>query len=145
MADTGTEGLGLTGTLRLTWVTDHLAHVLEHCEADEPSGTWTGLACPDHGLTIGTDVDNATLLRLVGQNQIADLVWEAPAEFTAEHGQLGMAALQAHLSGNLEEGEQLWQQLAALWSQAWSANYQVLELMQKAGLTRFSRPSRSDG
>jgi hypothetical protein len=29
-----------------------------------------------------------------------------------------------HLSGNLEEGEPLWEQLAALWSRAWSANYQ---------------------
>jgi hypothetical protein len=27
--------------LRLTWVHDNLAHVLEHCEADETSGTWT--------------------------------------------------------------------------------------------------------
>ena len=34
-------GMGLTGVLRLTWVHDNLAHVLEHCEADEPSGTWT--------------------------------------------------------------------------------------------------------
>ena len=29
--------------------------------------------------------------------EIADLVWEAPAEFTDEHGHIGMAALQAHL------------------------------------------------
>ena len=34
-------GMGLTGVLRLTWVHDNLAHVLEHCEVDEPSGTWT--------------------------------------------------------------------------------------------------------
>jgi hypothetical protein len=33
-------GMGLTGVLRLTRVHDNLAHVLEHCEADEPSGTW---------------------------------------------------------------------------------------------------------
>jgi hypothetical protein len=99
MTGTGTEGLGLGlgGTLRLTWVTDHLAHVLEHVEVDEASGTWTGLACPDHGLQIGTDVDNATLLCLAGQDQIADLVWEAPTEFTADHGQLSVAALQAHV------------------------------------------------
>jgi hypothetical protein len=144
MTGTGTEGLGLGGTLRLTRVTDHLAHVLEHCETDEASGTWTGLACPDHGLPIGSDVDNATLLRLAGQGEIADLVWEAPAEFTAEHGQLCTAAIQAHLSGSLQGGERLWEQVAALWSHAWSANYQVLDLMQKAGLTRFSpvKPQR---
>jgi hypothetical protein len=40
------SGMGLTGVLRLTWVQDNLAHVLEHSEADEPSGTWTGLGLP---------------------------------------------------------------------------------------------------
>jgi hypothetical protein len=130
--------------LRLTWVADHLTHVLENSEADEASSTWTGLACPDHGLRIGSDVDNATLLRLADQGEIADLVWEALSEFTAEQGQLCAAAIQAHLSGGLEQGEHLWQQATALWAEAWSADYQVLELMQEAGLTRFStvKPQR---
>ncbi len=35
--------------------------MLEHVETDEPSGTWTGLACHDRGLPLGGDVDNATL------------------------------------------------------------------------------------
>ena len=150
MTGTGTEGLGLGGTLRLTWVTDHLAHVIDTSTAGdtstawETSGTWTGLAGPDHGLAIGSDVDNAALLRLEGQDQLADLVWEAPPQFTADHGQLLVDALQAHESGRAEEGEQIWQQMAALWSHAWSTNYQVLELMQKSGLTRFSpvKPQR---
>jgi hypothetical protein len=49
-----------------------------------------------------------------------------------------------HETGRADEGEQLWQQMAALWSRAWSTNYQVLELMQKSGLTRFSpvKPQR---
>ena len=144
MTSTGTEGLGFGGTLRLTWVADQLAHILDDSQGDEAVGTWTGLACPDHRLQIGSDVDNATLLRLAGQGELADLVWETPPEFTAEHGQIGMAAIQAHLSGRLEEGEQLWEQVVALWSHAWSANYQVLELMQQAGLTRFlpAKPQR---
>jgi hypothetical protein len=147
MTGTSTEGVGLTGTLRLTWVADHLAHVLEMSEigaVGETSGTWTGLACPDHGLQIGSDVDNPTLLHLAGHGEIAGLVWEAPPEFTADHGQFCVAALQAHESGRHEEGEHLWQQMAALWSHAWSTNYQVLELMQNAGLTRFSpvKPQR---
>ena len=54
----------ITGTLRTTWVRDELAHVLEHADTDEPSGTWTGLACPDHGLSIGSDVCVATLLAM---------------------------------------------------------------------------------
>jgi hypothetical protein len=40
------SGMGLTGVLRLTWVHDNLAHVQEHCEADEPSGTAPGPAWP---------------------------------------------------------------------------------------------------
>ena len=144
MAGTGTQGPGISGAMRLTWVTDHLAHVIDSSQADEPSGTWTGLACPDHGLAIGGSVDNAILSRLAGLGEIADLVWEAPVGFNAEHGQICMAAIQAHQSGNEEEAERLWRLAMALWSQAWSANYQVLELMQEAGLSRFSpaKPQR---
>jgi hypothetical protein len=140
---TGTEGTGLSGVLRLTGVTDQLAHVLEHSRTDEPAGTWTGLACPDHGLEIGADTDNATLQRLA-QGEIADLTWEAPLDFTAEHGRLCRAAISAHQAGHCDEGGRLWQQVQTLWSRAWSANHQTLELMQNAGLTRFSpdKPQR---
>ena len=104
MTSTGIEGPGLGGVLRLTWVTDHLAHVLEHSQTDEPSGTWTGLACPDHGLALGADVDNTTLRSLAADGDIADLIWEAPADFTAEHGQLCHAAIQAYQAGKRETG-----------------------------------------
>ena len=57
-------GMGLTGVLRMTWVQDNLAHVLDHSLTDETSGTWTGLACPGYGLALGADVDNATLRQL---------------------------------------------------------------------------------
>ena len=99
MADISIDGAKLTGVLRLTWNTDHLAHVLEHSQTDEPTGTWTGLACPDHGLALGTDVDNATLQRLTAHGEVADLIWEAPADLAAEHGQLLLAAIQAHQDG----------------------------------------------
>jgi hypothetical protein len=137
-------GMGLTGVLRLTWVHDNLAHVLDHSHTDETSGTWTGLACPDHGLALGTDVDNATLQRLAVGSEIADLIWEAPDELTAEHAQVFQAAMRAYSAGDSERAEQLWEDLRAIWSHAWSANYAVLELMQGAGLTRFSpvKPQR---
>ena len=67
------------GVLWLTWVRDRLAHVLEHCNTDEPSGTWTGLACADHGLALGADVDAAAMRQLSARGQLADLIWEAPA------------------------------------------------------------------
>ena len=87
--------MGLTGVLRMTWVRDNLAHVLDHSHTDETSGTWTGLACPGHGLALGTDVDNATLQHLAAGSEIADLIWEAPDELTAEHAQVFQAAMRA--------------------------------------------------
>ena len=78
-------GMGLTGVLRITWVHDNLAHVLHHSHTHETPGTWTGLACPGHGLALGTDVDNETLQHLAVGNEIADLTWEAPDELAAEH------------------------------------------------------------
>ena len=143
MTGTEAESGELGGVMRLTWVTDHLAHVLEHSQFDEPSGTWTGLACPDHGLEIGADVDNSTLLQLA-HGDLADFIWEAPADFTAEHGRVTLAAIRAHQDGELETGQQLWHQAEALWSRAWSANAQALSLLQAAGLTRFSpdKPQR---
>ena len=79
MTNTSIRAPGLSGVLRMTWVHDDLAHVLEHADIDESSGTWTGLACPNQGLLLGGDVDNATLYRLATGGKIADLVWEAPA------------------------------------------------------------------
>jgi hypothetical protein len=137
MAGTGIEGSGLIGTMRMTWLSDHLAHVLEHCQNDEPSGAWTGLACPDHGLALGGDVDNAILRRLAAQGEIADLIWEPPGELAAEHGQLLRAAIRAGQAGRSETGERLWQQVQAIWSIAWSLNYAALKFLQNAGLARF--------
>jgi hypothetical protein len=33
----------------MTWVQHQLAHALDHSDIDEPTGTSTVLACPDHG------------------------------------------------------------------------------------------------
>ena len=131
-------GMGLTGTLRLTWVRDNLAHVLDHSRTDETPGTWTGLACPGHGLAPGTDVDDAALLRLAAGSEIADLIWEAPDELAVEHAQAFQAAMCAHHAGESERAERLWENLGAIWSRAWSANYAALEFMQGTGLTRFA-------
>jgi hypothetical protein len=144
MAGSRIEGAGLRGVMRLSWVEDHLAHVLDHCATDEPSGAWTGLACQDYGLALGGDVDHATLRRLSAHGQIADLIWEPRAELAAEHGQLLQAAIQAAQDGKPKTGEQLWQQVQAIWSVAWSANYVALKFLQDAGLSRFSpvKPQR---
>src|SRR5579862_3815031 len=92
------SGMGLTGVLQLTWVHDNLAHVLEHSQTDETAGTWTGLAGPGHGLLLGTDVDNAVLKEMAADSEIADLTWDAPDQFTAEHTRAFRDAMQAHLT-----------------------------------------------
>ena len=137
-------GAGLSGVLRMTLVQDQLVHVLEHCDVDEPTGTWTGLACPDHGLALGTDVDIAMLRKLSADGEVADLIWEAPADLAAEHGQLLQAAIQAYQAGNSDTAGQLWEQTQTVWSKAWAANYATLELVQRSGVTRFSpvKPQR---
>src|ERR1700745_1328581 len=116
MAGSRIEGAGLRGVMRLTWVEDHLAHVLDHGETDEPSGAWTGLACQDHGLALGGDVDNVTLRQLSAHGQIADLIWEPRAELAAEHGQLLQAAIQDAQDGKQKTAEQITQQGPGLWS-----------------------------
>ena len=54
------------------------------------------------------------------------------------------AAIQAAQDGKPDTEEQLWQQVQAIWSLAWSANYAALTSVQDAGLSRFSpaRPQR---
>ena len=127
------DGMGLTGVLRITWVQDNLAHVVDHSHTDETSGTWTGLACAGHGLALGTDVDNAALRRFAAGSAIADLTWEAPDELIAEHAQVFQATMRAYHAGDSQHANQLWENLQAIWSRAWSANYAVLEFMQGTG------------
>jgi hypothetical protein len=138
MTTIGITGAGLTGVMRMTWVRDDLAHVLDHSHTDETSGTWTGQACPAHGLALGTDADDATLRRLAAQNQVADLTWEAPADLTAEHAQVFQSAIHAHNTNDTGRAEKLWEKVQTIWPQAWSTNYAALELLQQTGLTQFS-------
>jgi hypothetical protein len=95
------------GVLRLTLPQDQPSHVLTRCETDEPSGTWTGPACPDHGLGFGADVDSAILQQIAAQGEIADLIWEAPDEFTASHDQIFRSAIQTYRAVDAELAAQL--------------------------------------
>src|SRR5690348_2060699 len=78
------------------------------------------------------------------RRQDPDLVWEASEELAAEHLQAFQAAMQAYHAGDSESAEQRWQELRAIWSRAWAANYAALELLQNAGITTFSpvKPQR---
>src|SRR5260370_9092151 len=118
-------GMGLTGVLRMTWGQDNLAHVLDHSQADETSGTWTGQACPGYGLALGADVDNATLRQLDIRGEIADLIWQAPDGFTADHAQAFHAAIRAHHVADSRRADALCENVLAICSPAWSASYSV--------------------
>ena len=140
----GITGLGLTGVVRMNWVQDQLAHVLTHSQTDETSGTWTGRACPEYGLALGGDVDDATLRRLADGSEIADLTWEAPDDIAVEHGQVFQSAIAAYRAADSRLAEELWEKVRAVWSQAWAENYAVLEFLQDTGLSKFSaiKPQR---
>ena len=99
---------------------------------------------PDHGLAIGSDVDNDALRRMCASGEIADMIWEAPDDFTASHRSVFDTALTAWNAGQQEAADWSWQQLGTLWSHAWAASYSALELMQGTGLSRFSplKPQR---
>ena len=144
MTSTSITAPGLSGVMRMTWVHDDLAHLLEHAETDEPSGTWTGKACRDHDLPLGGDVHNTTLRRMAADGKIADLVWEAPGDLAAEHARAFEAAMQSYHIGDAALAQQHWQGLQTIWSRAWTANCAALELLQNAGITTFSpvKPQR---
>jgi hypothetical protein len=113
-------------------------HPRRHRRPHPPAGRVIGLACPAHGLSPGTDVDNAVLRHLAAHGEIADLTWQAPDDITAEHGEVFQAAIQACNAADTERAGQRWEKVQAIWSQAWSANYAALQLLQDTGLTRFS-------
>jgi hypothetical protein len=96
------------------------------------------LACSDHQLGLGGDVDNLTLRRLAVDSKIADLAWEAPEYLAAKHGYPFQAAMKAYNTEHSELAEQHWQELQAIWSRAWAANFATLKLLQNAGITTFS-------
>jgi hypothetical protein len=144
MTTTCASGSPVNGILRLTWVTDSLAHVLEHAGTDEPTGTWTGDACPDHGLAIGADVDTSKVLELCAAGQIADLIWEPPDEIADQHSRAFAKAMEAHQARDLNLANQHWDKLTAIWSRAWTANCGALDLIQHTGIATFApaKPQR---
>src|SRR5262249_21393229 len=123
---------------------DGLAHVLGHAGTDEASGTWTGLARPDHEFPVGSDVDTATLRRLCAHGEIADLIWEAPDDLVAEHQRAFSATMRANHAEAAGRQPGHWDEVRESWSRGQAANVAALEFMQGAGLARFApvKPQR---
>ena len=98
MTATGIPGAGPGGVLRMTWVQDRPARVLEHSDTDEPSGSWTGLACSDDGLTAGADVNTTTPASAAGLRPARRPGLGSPGGLAARHAQLFQATLRALLT-----------------------------------------------
>jgi hypothetical protein len=84
------------------------------------------------------------LTGLCGRGEVADLVWEAPPPLADAHEEAYRLATHGYATLDLDSGELHWRELEAIWSQAWSANWVVLQFMQETGLERFSpvKPQR---
>jgi hypothetical protein len=84
------------------------------------------------------------LIGLCGRGEVADLVWEAPPPLADAHEEAYRLATHGYATLDLDSGELHWRELEAIWSQAWSANCDVLRFMQETGLERFSpvKPQR---
>jgi hypothetical protein len=99
----------------MTRMQDGLTHVLEHCDADEPSGARPGLPGPDHRLALGSSLDSAALSGMCAHREIAGIIREAPEDLTAEHRQVFEAAMDAYHAEYLKVAEMLWQQVRTIW------------------------------
>ena len=74
----------------------------------------------------------------VGDDSLAPFRVVGACDAHVDHGRVFQAAMHAYHAGDSERAGQLCEDLRAIWSKAWSANYAVLEFMQSTGLTRFS-------
>ncbi len=143
MTVTGIPAAGPGGVLRLTWVRDRLAGVLEHCGTDDIRHldrpglrrSWPGR---------GRRRRHRDRAAVVCPRPARRPDPRSPAGLTAEHGQLFRAAIQAYHAGQAEAAGQLRDKARAVWARTWAANLAALGLMQVAGLTRFSpvKPQR---
>ena len=140
--ENGAEGDAEIGEQRVTieLITD-IDHIAAHAGADEPPGTWTGLACPRHGRPLGSDValdDVYAMLRQSGT--LADYTWHASTEL----GQLVYRRMvdEAMTAGpgsdRLPHPPAWWQErIDVCWSRAWQANHTFLTVYVQAGGQQF--------
>jgi len=87
-------------------------------------GTWSYPATSGTG-RVPTGSGGSSAVR-----SIADLTWEAPDELTVRHAQAFQTAMRAYHVGNSERADQQWENLQAIWPQAWSATCAMLEFMR---------------
>jgi hypothetical protein len=116
--------LAWPGEIQLNQKTD-IGHILHHTGTDEPSGTWTGGACPRHRRPLGSDVDLTDLGEMHRQSSgLADLTWY-PEAAAADVYRLLLREWSedgARRPDNAHPFEWWEDRVAAMWSYIWAAN-----------------------
>jgi hypothetical protein len=117
-----------------------VGHILAHTAIDEPSGTWTGSACPRHQRPLGSDVDLADLgVMSRTADGLADACWYAPPTL-AEVYRMTVNGMMADGEPSARKHTLDWWQhrVNVAWSYAWKANYTFLTEVVEA-------PARASG
>jgi hypothetical protein len=127
------------GTLQINTRAD-IRHILQHASVDEPSGTWTGGACQQHGRALGADVDLADLGEMHRQSAgLIDVTWSPEPAAADTYLRL---IREWHADGDRQPHQHPFDwwagRVETMWSYIWSANYRsITEIIE--------RPARSRG
>ena len=115
-------------------------HILHHTGIDEPTGTWTGGGCPQHGRDVGTDASLYDLGEMHRQSAgLCDMTWfPEPAAAIAYQWLIR----DWHADGGRQPHQhpfEWWQErVKVAWSYIWAANYRyITEIIEQ--------PARSKG
>jgi hypothetical protein len=115
-------------------LTPDIEHIVALVGISEPTGTWTGGACPRLGRPLGTDVDLADLgaMHRTGA-RLMDYCWYAPDTLAEVYRMLLNSAEADERRGWAEHPPPWWHdRLTVVWSHAWNANYKFLtDVVQK--------------
>ena len=126
------------GTIQVNAPAD-ISHILQHASIDEPSGTWTGSACPQHGRPLGTDVDLADLGAMHRQSAgLADMTWyPEPAAADTYLRLLRDWAADGARQPHLHPFDWWVGRVDVMWSYIWAANYRfITEIIEQPSESR---------
>ena len=117
-----------------------ISHITAHTSIDEPSGTWTGGACPRHRRPLGSDVALADLGEMHRQSAgLTDMTWY-PEPAAAEAYQMLLRQWREDGAREPHQHPFDWwaNRVTVMWSYIWAANCRfVAEIMEQ--------PTRSKG
>lgn len=131
---------GWPGAIQVNTRAD-VRHILQHVGVDEPSGTWTGGGCPQHGRSLGTDVDLADLGEMHRQSAgLSDMTW-LPESAAADTYLRLIREWHADGANQPHHHSFDWwaERVKTMWSYIWSANCRfITEIIEQPARSRGS-------